>query len=322
MVTSKNIRHKTFTEIVAAFCSVALFAAAADVSITPVRLPIVNLGETNFEDGLGAPGWLFEEFPEAYISGQMKDPNGKTVPGLNRESFYSTTTHVAFMNKRRIFGGWILGEAILPVADVEAQFAGGTPIIVRGFGDLYFGAGLQWRPRRVGKRGIFAQRFMADFSVPTGTYSNLSPVNVGNHFAYVNPNYTFTYEPTRKVEFSSRIHYLWNSTNHDPFVGFGFKDMQAGQAVHANFTASYEVFRGVRVGLNGYWLQQFTDDRIDGIPISPSKERTLGLGPGVQLAGHGVWFRANGYVETDVHNRPSGIAVTLRVSKVTGFVEH
>jgi hypothetical protein len=46
-----------------------------------------------------------------------------------------------------------------------------------------------------------------------------------------------------------------------------------------------------------------------------SKERTVGLGPGLQLGGHGICFHLNGYMETDVRNRPGGIKVALRISK-------
>jgi len=30
----------------------------------------------------------------------------------------------------------------------------------------------------------------------------------------------------------------------------------------------------------------------------------MGLGPGIQLSGQGIWFRVNSYIETDVRNRP------------------
>jgi hypothetical protein len=62
-------------------------------------------------------------------------------------------------------------------------------------------------------------------------------------------------------------------------------------------------------------LQQLTDHAINGIGIADSKERTVGLGPGVQLGGSGLRLRVNGYMETDVRNRPSGIKVTFRISK-------
>jgi hypothetical protein len=279
-----------------------------------VQQPTVNLGDTNFEDGFAGPGWLLEEFPESTIAGEMKDSNGKTVPGANRVTAYSTTTHVVFISKKRFLGGWLAGEALLPLVDLSVQLANGTNSRVRGFGNLIVGSGLQWAPRKIGN-GVFVQRMVVDVGVPTGTYSSARPVNIGNHFLVVNPYYALTYEPNKKVEFSARVHYLWNSTNNDPFVGFGIKNTQAGQAFHANYTASYEVFKDVRVGFNGYWLQQLTDHRVDGTSIADSRERTVGLGPGIQLNGRGLWFRVNSYMETGVHNRPSGIKVTFRISK-------
>jgi hypothetical protein len=70
----------------------------------------------------------------------------------------------------------------------------------------------------------------------------------------------------------------------------------------------------VRLRFNGYWLQQTTDHRIDGI-VPDSRVRTVGLGPGLQLGGHDTWFHLNSYIETDVRNRPCGIKVTFRISK-------
>jgi len=52
----------------------------------------VNLGETNFEDGFGAPGWLLEEFPESYVADEQKNGAGKTVPGSNRLTVDSTVS--------------------------------------------------------------------------------------------------------------------------------------------------------------------------------------------------------------------------------------
>jgi hypothetical protein len=291
-----------------------LAAAAAYPSFGQVQLPTVNLGDTNFEDGFARPGWLLEEFPEAYTAGQMKDSNGKTVPGSNGVTAYTTTTHVAFIGNKRFLKGWLAEEVLLPVVDLDVQLANGTDSRVRGLGDLTVSSGLQWAPRKIGN-GVFVQRVMVDVGVLTGKYSDARPVNIGNHFVLVNPFYAFTYEPNKKVEFSARLHYLWNSTNNDPFVGFGIKDMRAGQAFHANYATSFQVFKNVRLGFNGYWLQQLTEHEINGAGILNSRERTVGLGPGIQLGGRGLWFRANGYMEMAVRDRPSGIKVTFRISK-------
>jgi hypothetical protein len=301
-------------QTVALLMTVAFWESAAPcLSFAQVQLPVVNLGQTNFEDGFAAPGWLIEEFPETYAAGELRDSHGNTVPGRNHLTTYSTTTHVAYISKKRVLGGWLAGEVLLPLVDVDVQLANGTSSEVRGFADLIVGTGLQWAPKKIGS-GVFVHRFVFDVDAPTGTYNDSRPVNIGNHFVVVNPYYALTYE-RKKLEFSARLHYLWNSTNKDPYVGFGIRNMQPGQAFHANYATSYEVRKNVRLGFNGYWLQQVTDHRINGIAVPNSLERTIGLGPGLQLGGRDTWFRLNSYMETDVRNRPSGIAVTFRISK-------
>jgi hypothetical protein len=273
----------------------------------------VNLGDTNFEDAFGAPGWLLQEFPEAYVAGELKDSHGKTIPGSNRVTAYSTTTHVAFVSKKRVLGGWLSGEVLQPLVDLDVQLANGASSRVRGLADLTVGTGLQWAPKKIGE-GVFVHRVVLDVGLPTGMYSDRRPVNIGNHFIGVNPYYALTYE-RKKVEFSVRLHYLWNSTNNDPFAGFGIRDMQPGQAFHINYATSYELWKNVRLGFNGYWLQQVTDHQINGTSVPNSRERTLGIGPGIQFSGRDLWLRLNSYMETGVRNRPSGIKVTFRISK-------
>jgi len=287
--------------------------AATCVCSAQVQLPTVNLGDTNFQDAFGGPGWLLQEFPEANIATELKDSHGKTIPGRNHVTAYSTTTHVAFVSKRRVLGGWLSGEVLQPLVDLDVQLANGTSSRVRGFADLTVGAGLQWAPRKIGE-GMFAHRFVFDVTVPTGRYSDRRPVNIGNNFVVVDPYYALSYE-RKKVEFSARLHYLWNSANNDPFVGFGIRNTQPGQAFHMNYAACYELWKDVRLGFNGYWLQQVTDHQINGISLLNSRERTVGIGPGIQFSGRDLWFRLNSYMETDVHNRPSGIKVMFRISK-------
>jgi hypothetical protein len=296
-----------------------LAALVASIATTPVtaqvQLPAVNLGDTNFEDGFAAPGFLLEEFPEVYVADTFKDSNGATVPGSNTLTSISTTSHVAYISNKRLFGAWIAAEILVPMADVEVKLANGTDATVRGFADPILGPlGLQWAPKEIG-HGVFVQRAVFDLTIPIGKYSDQRPVNIGNNFVTINPYYAFTYEWNSKLEVSARLHYLWNSVNKDPFVGFGIKNMQPGQAFHTNYTVSYEVLKDVRVGFNGYWLQQLTDHQIDGENVPNSKERTVGLGPGIQFGGDGLWFRVNSYIETDVRNRPAGIRVTFRISR-------
>jgi hypothetical protein len=296
-------------------CAVLVAGVATAPVKAQVQLPGVNLGDTNFEDGFAGPGFLLEEFPDVYVSGTLKDSNGANVPGSNTTTAILTTSHFVYVSNKRLFGAWVGGEVLFPIADVQIKRAQGVDATERGFADTILGPiALQWAPKKIG-RGVFVHRAEFAFTIPVGKYSDQRPVNIGNHFVLINPLYALTYEWKSKFEVSARLHYLWNSVNTDPFVGFGIKSMQPGQAFHMNYAASYGVLKDFRVGFNGYWLQQLTDHQINGQDVPNSKERTVGLGPGVRFGGDSLFFSLNGYIETDVRNRPAGSRVTFRISK-------
>lgn len=313
--TRKRSQHRSIMVRAALVLTALLLSGIVGVPMmAQVQLPAVNLGDTNFEDGFAGPGFLLEEFPDVYSSGTLKDSNGDTVPGLNTLTTIATTSHLAYISNKHLFGAWFGVEVLVPIVDVQVKLARGTNTTVRGVADPVLGPfALQWAPKKIGG-GVFVQRAILDLTVPIGKYSDQRPVNIGNNFVTINPYYAFTYEQ-KKWEISTRVHYLWNSTNADPFIGFGIKNLQPGQAFHTNYATSYEVLKNVRLGFNGYWLQQLTDHRINGQDVPNSKERTVGLGPGVQFGGDNLWFRINSYLETDVRNRPAGVRVTFRISK-------
>jgi hypothetical protein len=122
--------------------------------------------------------------------------------------------------------------------------------------------------------------------------------------------------PTSRLEFSTRVYYLWNSENDQPFYRLRADDAQPGQAVHANLAASYEVVNNLRVGIAGYGLLQITEDRIDGDDQPRSKERVYGVGPGLKYRIGGWMMYLNSYYEFGAENRPEGYKLGLRVSKV------
>jgi len=101
----------------------------------------VNLGDTNFEDAFGGPGWLLQEFADAYVASELKDSRGNSIPGSNRVTAYSATTYVAFISKKRVLGGWLAGELLQPLADLDQHLANGTSSSAHGLADLTVGAG-------------------------------------------------------------------------------------------------------------------------------------------------------------------------------------
>lgn len=310
-------KHSTAAKkTLALIAGLGLLLCAGLVYAADIPLPPVNLGDTSFEDGIAFPGWLVEETLGYYDAGQINDHKGDAIPGSNKFTSVSATTHVAYLSNHRIFGGFYGAEFLLPVADVDLNTSFGPNDRENGVGDLIVSPViLQWTDSKLFGMPYF-QRFVFSVTLPTGSYDNSRPVNTGSNMFSINPYYAFTIMPTEKLELSARIHYLWNSENDDPFVGLGAGDVQPGQAFHANYAASYEVAKGVRIGLNGYVLQQLTEDKIDGHSQADSKESVLAIGPGVKMSSNGVSLYLNSYFETGAENRSEGTKVVFRVSKV------
>ena len=277
-----------------------------------VAEPTVNLGDTSFLDAIGAPGFLFEEIGDIAHDGRIVNSSGQTVSGSGSVNSVSSLTHVAWIAHQRILGGWYGLEVIGAAAYVDAGAQGQRG----GFGDLTVGPLiLQWPEHRVFGVPI-DQRFVADFGVPVGKYSPTSNVNLSSNAFNVHPYYSITAYPTKRIETSWRIHYLWNAPNDAPPITTGAQSTQPGQAIHFNATAAYNVYKGLWLGANGYYLTQITDGRINGVPLHNSPEQVGAIGTGmVWNAGH-WYFYGNFYQEVGAENRATGQKVVLRVMKV------
>lgn len=276
--------------------------------------PTVNLGDTSFLDALGAPGVLFEHIGDASHSGTRIAGSGQVVTGASHVNSISGLTHGVGLTKHKLLGAWWGFEAIVVTAHVNAGSSGAAG----GFGDLTVSPlVLQWKALKFGS-GQFNQRFVLDFEVPSGEYRQDMPLSLSAHAFTVHPYYAVTFFPTRKVETSWRVHYLYNGRNNDPAVGSQARSSQAGQAVHFNATAAYSLPHGVWVGANGYLLHELTAPRINGLDLLSPPEQVGAIGPGI------VWDRgqyllyANGYYEMGALNRPEGNKLVLRVQWVPG----
>ena len=135
----------------------------------------------------------------------------------------------------------------------------------------------------------------------------------GANVVSLDPYWAATWFAAPQCTVSWRIHYLWNDCNDDPNIP-GAEDSQAGQAIHANFAADYEVApKMLRVGINGYYLKQVSEDQVNGDDIADSEEEVFAIGPGALWSfNQDNHLFANMYVETAVDNRPEGERYNLR----------
>lgn len=278
-------------------------------------LPALNLGFTSFLDGgpPAGPGFYFTEYAQWYTSKRFTDQNGDKIGPFKLDAWVSLSQLIYQSNQKVLLGGKWGMDVIVPyvVFDLDPT---GLPLTDNGsgFGDLLVGPYIQWDPI-MGQNGpVFMHRIEFQMLVPTGRYDRNESLNPGSHFFSIDPYWAGTWFILPQWTASWRVHYLWNDENDDP--GGGFDTLQAGQAVHLNFATDYELLpKHLRLGLNGYYLKQVTDTRINGADVSGRREQVVGLGPGV------VWHISqndhiffNAYVEFEARNRPEGERYNLR----------
>ncbi|MCY1541680.1 putative MetA-pathway of phenol degradation [compost metagenome] len=83
--------------------------------------------------------------------------------------------------------------------------------------------------------------------------------------------------------------------------------------MHANFNLLYAFTPRFQAGINGYWLNQISDSRIDGHEVSGRREKVFAIGPGALFAfSRQDSLMANLYFESESRNRPEGNRFNLR----------
>jgi hypothetical protein len=307
------------------FRSCLLVAACAAFLLSPGKAqaqlqPAVNLGFTSFLDGgpPAGPGFYFQQYFQYWTADDFKDQQGNSTPLLDDLDVWVSLSQFIYQSNQPVFlnGKWGI-DVIVPLVSIDAD-AGVPPVITdnaQGLGDLLIGPFIQWDPL-MGKEGpVFMHRIELQNLIPTGKYDANDLLNPGsNHYSF-NPYWAGTLWILPQWTVTCRVHYLWNMKNDDPNTTLfpGVSNTQAGDAVHLNFASAVEILpKRLRVGVNGYFLQQVRDSKVNGIETG-YRERVLGIGPG------GVWHFSqndhvffNVYFETLAESRAEGMRATLR----------
>ena len=279
--------------------------------------PLINLGASSFLDGgplRQIPGWYFQWVTQDYHSHKFVNNKGISLCGNSCPQFdtWLTTYQFIYLSQKDFMGLGNVGfDVTLPVTFYSKIRPNSLDITSSGagVGDLALGVYAQALPTYRNGRPVYVHRFEFVASFPTGKDKRpLNSLNPGNGVYYLNPYWAGTAYVTPQFSISWRLHYLWSSTHHTTHF-------KAGDAIHANFALEYQATPYLYLGINGYFLEQISDNRLLGTKIPGSREQVLGLGPGFLFALRrrlATVIISNLYFETAVRNRAQGIKFIFR----------
>jgi len=285
--------------------------------------PVVNLGYTSFFDGgpPAGPGLYFQDYFQYYSTNRFNDNLGNRLSLPQTDlNVTANITQLIYVSKIRFLGASLGLSALLPWVLQAKVNDGLNNRVLRaqdGAGDLFIGPALQFDPimRANGKEPLFVQRFDLDVVAPLGRYRSDYAINPSSNFWSLNPYWAATLWMTPKWSSSIRMHYLWNARNPDPNISFGptVQNTQAGQAVFANIATNYAITEQFNLGINGYFFNQITNTKANGIAVLNRRESVWAIGPGMLLSlSKSQFLFFNFYSEQNAKNRPQGSNAILR----------
>ncbi|CDF96076.1 MULTISPECIES: transporter [unclassified Pseudomonas] len=234
---------------------------------------------------------------------------GGKVPGVEIEST-AVIPRIDYLSPLRFAGGRLGIYVAQPWIKQEVALFGMSDTR-EGMGDTTISPIVLWD---MGKNLTLAAA--VEITVPTGEYSSDRLANTSNNFYTYKPLFSFTWLPTENTEVSMKTTYSFNQKNKDT-------DYRSGQIFHFDYSASYRLTDNLRVGLNGYYLKQITDDKQFGHTVQFAGQdvddgvrgQVFAIGPALHLtflkyaSAEIRWAK-----EFDVENRPEGEMLWAKLS--------
>jgi len=234
---------------------------------------------------------------------------GGKVPGVEIEST-AVIPRIDYLSPLRFAGGRLGIYVAQPWLKQEVALFGMSDTR-ESMGDTTISPIVLWD---MGKNLTLAAA--VEITVPTGEYSSDRLANTSNNFYTYKPLFSFTWLPTENAEVSMKTTYSFNQKNKDT-------DYRSGQIFHFDYSASYRLTDNLRVGLNGYYLKQTTDDKQFGHTVQFAGQdvddgvrgQVFAIGPALHLtflkyaSAEIRWAK-----EFDVENRAEGEMLWAKVS--------
>jgi hypothetical protein len=288
--------------IVAALVMLAAAAFSHSVSATEGGGDNIGQGSEGFFAGmLPTPGWYGVLYTNYYHASRFNDSHGNaSIPGFNF-SAEVLAARLFYMSNLKVAGGRVGAFAIGSVASLQSSSASGNEHR-NGVGDITVGSTVGW------DFGALHPLVAVDIVLPAGGYDMARGLNTGGNYYAFRPIVAFTYLPANGLEVSAKITYTFNLRNADT-------DYRSGQIFHFDYSVSYPVTKDLRLGVNGYYLNQTTDDYQFGSPVNGDgfRGRVAAIGPAAHYQFGKVGLDLKVLKEFAARNRAEGTSVWAKV---------
>jgi hypothetical protein len=265
------------------------------------------VGTPNGADGflagaLPPPGTYNLAFGNHYRATRLNDGDGNSMlPGF-KTSATVLADKVLHMTNEQWLGGQVGLYGAVALADIKVRIQPGVDDHRIGLLDPEAGVLVGWHGEEFHAYGL------GTVVVPVGSYDKNRLINLTNNYWTLRPQFGWSYLPASGIDVSMRWTYSLNTRNRD--TGY-----HSGQYLHADFNAGLPLAQGWKLGLQGYYLHQTTDDKLNGVRVGSdgNRARVLALGPGLFYQGKSASVEFKLLNETQARNRSSGRSAWLKV---------
>ncbi len=284
-----------------------------------------NGAEAFMAGAVPPPGFYFLDYVYYYNADTMKDDSGDDIEAFDDVSVVANVFRFLWMSDKKILGADYGMHAFVPILGTDLNFKVPVgPEASRSYDDtsvpyvIYSPFILAWHLQE-GKLHIVTS--LADIYIPTGQDDG-NMASVGKNFWTIEPVIGITYM-LDSWEFSAKFMYDFNTTQDDCPTVYGVEpDRDPGQEFHFDYSVSYAVNPSFRLGVNGYYYIQTTDDSydLDGIPMTlqfPSvadllradegyRSTVFAVGPGIWYNHQNMFFSLRNQWEMGAENKTEG----------------
>lgn len=287
------VRHSAISAMI------ALCALSGSVFATEGGGDTVGAGAEGMYVGTSAPpGWLYVGYALHYSADNFKDGSGKAVAtnlGLRANALGN---FFLYMTEDRVLGAKHSYSIAVPIIGLNLN---GAPS-KSGIGDTTLGTQFFWNT------GDWHTLAVLNVIAPTGEYDKNRALNTGFNYWTVRPNFIFSYVPASGYEASMKFTYSFNNKN----TATNYK---SGRLFHLDYAASLPLSAEARLGIEGYYMKQMTDDVQNGLRVGADgfRGQVFAIGPAFSYQFKSFSVEAKWLRESQVRNRTEGNALWAKI---------